>query len=49
MNNGSHDEEIWKQFKYYTKAGDEYRNQSFKEFFPEVYQLMEENNDVEGL
>jgi len=46
MNNGSYNEIHWNEFKKQTKIADEYRNQSFKSCFPEIYQLMESNGDV---
>lgn len=45
INNGNYDEKIWNEFKHYTKASDEYRNQTFMEYFPELHKIMMENGD----
>jgi MoaA/NifB/PqqE/SkfB family radical SAM enzyme len=47
MNAEPFNPKFWEQFKYYTKMGDNYREQNFKNTFPEIYKLMEENNDSE--
>ena len=46
MMSETYNDELWKQFKYYTKLSDEYRNQNFEKIFPDIHNLIINNEAV---
>lgn len=39
------DPELWRQFKFWTRAKDEYRKESFKDSLPEFYEIIKRHDD----
>lgn len=44
MENGQQDLESWEEFKFWTRAKDEYRKESFAETFPEFYEIIKKSD-----